>query len=351
VAELSPAATAIERRLLRWLADLAGLPEGAGGTFTIGAQEGTYTALAAARARLWPDAWEQGVGGRQAVVLTSELAHYSVQRAVGGLGLGTASCVPVAVDARYAMDPAALEAALAAQSVPVLAVVATAGSTPVGAFDDLEAIGRVCAEHGVWLHVDGAHGASALLSAHHRQRLAGVERADSLVWDPHKMLGLPLASGALLVRDEQLLDAAFAQRADYLFHDRSERVYDQGVRSFQCSRRGDALKLWIAWQRHGTDGLAALYDHLCATTLALHDAVAAHPDFEPLHRPEANILCFAHRGGLDEALRTAWNASGHGHLSLTRLRGRAVLRATIMNPFTRPEDCEATVRGLGEMRV
>jgi L-2,4-diaminobutyrate decarboxylase len=349
VAELSPAATAIERRVLRWLADLAGLPDSAGGTFTIGAQEGTYTALAAARARLWPDAWEHGVGGRRAVVLASGMAHYSVQRAVGGLGLGTAACVPVGVDARYAMDPAALEAALDAQDDPVLAVVATAGSTPVGAFDDLEAIGRLCAERGVWLHVDGAHGASALLSEAHRGRLAGVGRADSLVWDPHKMLGLPLASGALLVRDERLLDAAFAQRAEYLFHDRSERVYDQGVRSFQCSRRGDALKLWVAWQRHGTAGLAALYDHLCATTTALHDAAAANPDFEPLHRPEANILCFAHRGGRDEELRTDWNASGRGHLSLTRLDGRAVLRATVMNPFTTPADCEATVAGLAEL--
>ncbi len=349
VAELSRAATAIERRVLRWLADLAELPAGAGGTFTIGAMEATFTALAAARARLWPDAWERGVGGREAVVLCGQHAHYSVSRAVSQLGLGSAAGVAVAADARYAMDPQALAEALAAERRPVMAVVATAGSTAVGAFDDLEAIADLCAERGTWLHVDGAHGASALLSAAHRHRVAGVGRADSLAWDPHKMLSLPLASGALLLRDERRLDAAFAQHAEYLFHDRSERVYDQGVRSFQCSRRGDALKLWVAWQRHGTEGLAALYDHLCETTAAFHEAVEEHPAFDALHRPEANILCFAHRDGRDEELREAWNASGRGHLSLTRLDGRAVLRVTIMNPFTTPEHCRATLEGLAAL--
>ena len=349
VAELSRAATALERRVLRWLADLAGFPAEAGGTFTIGAMEATFTALAAARARLWPDAWEHGVGGREAVVLCGQHAHYSVARAVSQLGLGSAACVASPADERHATDPRALAMALAAERRPVMAVVATAGSTAVGAFDDLEAIADLCAERGIWLHVDGAHGASALLSAAHRHRVAGVGRADSLAWDPHKMLSLPLASGALLLRDERRLDAAFAQHAEYLFHDRSERVYDQGVRSFQCSRRGDALKLWVAWQRYGTDGLAALYDHLCATTAAFHAAVEEHPAFDALHRPEANILCFAHRGGRDEELREAWNASGRGHLSLTRLDGRPVLRVTIMNPFTTPEHCRATLDGLASL--
>ncbi len=349
VAELSPVATAVERRVLRWLADLAGLPASAGGTFTVGATEATFTALAAARARLWPDAWERGIAGRQAVVLCGEHAHYSVARATAQLGLGAAACVRVPADARFALDPAALRSLLAREERPVLAVVATAGATAVGAFDDLAAIGAICREHGVWLHVDGAHGASALLSERHRSRLAGSDGVDSLAWDAHKMLGLPLAAGALLLRDEARLDAAFVQHAEYLFHDRSERPYDQGVRSFQCSRRGDALKLWVAWQRHGTAGLGALYDRLCATTAALHEEVVAHPAFEPIHAPETNILCFAHAGGEDERLRTAWNAAGDGWLSLTRLGGRAVLRATVMNPFTTRADCLATLDGLAAL--
>ena len=160
---------------------------------------------------------------------------------------------------------------------------------------------------------------------------------------------MPLAASALLMADEGDLDAAFAQSAPYLFHDRPARSIDQGVRSFQCSRRADALKVWIAWQRYGTEGFAAVYDHLCATTHAIWERVAEHPSFEPLHEPECNILCFAHRDGRDEELREAWNASGAGHLSLTRLGGRAVLRATIMNPFTTPEHCRATLDGLASL--
>src|SRR5919109_4998277 len=141
------------------------------------------------------------------------------------------------------MDTDALAATLAELErvgTPVMAVVATAGSTATGSFDDLETIGALCDARGIWLHVDGAHGASALLSATHRARLRGIERARSLAWDPHKMMLMPLSTGMLLVRDERQLEAAFAQKAPYLFHGGDdERVWDQGTRSFMCSRRAD----------------------------------------------------------------------------------------------------------------
>src|SRR5205085_10693482 len=122
--------------------------------------------------------------------------------------------------------------------------------------DDLHAIADLCDENAVWLHVDAAHSGSALLSKTHRQRLRGIERARSIAWDPHKMMLLPTQAGILLVRDERDLDAAFSQRAPYLFADsRDARVWDQGTRSFMCSRRADVLKLWVALQRYGIDGL------------------------------------------------------------------------------------------------
>jgi L-2,4-diaminobutyrate decarboxylase len=341
VAELSPATTALERRVTRWLADLAGLGADAGGTLAIGATEATLTALLAARAAALPNAWEKGVDGADAIVLCSEHAHYSVARAVAMLGLGADRCVRVAVDDRYRLDPAALARALddaQAAGRTVIAVVATAGSTAVGGFDDLEAIGALCTVRGVWLHVDGAHGASALLSARHRHRLAGVEHATSLAWDAHKMLLLPLATGVLLVRDVALLDQAFRQSAPYLFHDRDELPPDQGVRSFQCSRRGDALRLWVAWQRYGSAGFETLYDRLCATTHEIWRAVVEHPAFEAVHEPECNILCFRSRAADDAALRAAYNRSGHGWVSLTSLAGRPTLRITVMNPLTTVAD-------------
>ena len=357
VREMSPAGTIIERRVIRWMADLAGLGEAAGGTFTSGGTEATFTALLAARARAMPDAWEQGVGDRAPVVLAGEHAHYAVTRAVAQLGLGMRRAI--AVPSRdHRMDPAALEARLDAldrDGVPVMAVVGTAGSTATGSFDDLETIGRLCDARDIWLHVDGAHGASALVSEAHRHRVRGIERARSIAWDPHKLLLMPLGTGMLLVRDEADLDRAFAQRAPYLFHGSEGRVLDQGVRSFLCSRPVDVLKLWVALQRYGLSGLAAAHDHLCDMARTLWEEINGRDDFVALHQPESNILCFRFvRPGLDEPaldelnrrLREAYNRSGAGWITSTVLAGRRVLRVTVMNPRTSRRHITAVLDGL-----
>ncbi|MBI5445483.1 MAG: aminotransferase class V-fold PLP-dependent enzyme, partial [Deltaproteobacteria bacterium] len=295
-------------------------------------------------------------------VVHGEHAHYAVSRAVGAMGLGTDSAVSVP-SREWKMDVAALEAALdrlAAEGRAVMAVVATAGSTATGSFDDLEAIGRLCEEHGLWLHVDGAHGASALFSATHRGRLRGLERARSIAWDPHKMMLMPLAAGMVLVRDERDLDAAFAQRAPYLFQAPGvARAWDQGPRSVQCSRRMDVLKVWVALQRYGAEGIGALYDHLVATAGALHAAIGRRPDFEALHEPEANILCFRYVGdgaikaerldALNLRLSEEFNRSGEGWVTTTLLGGKRVLRVTVMNPRTRISDVRRVLEGLGRM--
>jgi L-2,4-diaminobutyrate decarboxylase len=357
VREMSPAGTAVERQVIRWMCDLAGLGAEAGGTFTSGGTEATFTALLAARARALPDAWERGVGEGAPVVLAGEHAHYAVTRAVAELGLGMRRAV--AVPSRdHRMDTRALAGRLAqlrAEGAPVMAVVATAGSTATGSFDDLDTIGRLCEEHDAWLHVDGAHGASALVSARHRHRVRGIERARSIAWDPHKLLLMPLGTGMLLVRDEAELDRAFLQRAPYLFHGAGGRVLDQGVRSFLCSRPVDVLKLWVALQRYGLEGLAAAHDHLCDVAHGLWELIGTRDDFEAMHEPESNILCFRWRGpGLDDEalddrnrrLREAYNLSGAGWITTTVLDGRRVLRVTIMNPRTRASHTRALLDGL-----
>jgi L-2,4-diaminobutyrate decarboxylase len=359
VREMSPTLTAIETRIVHWMTELTGLGPEAGGTLTTGGTEATFTALLAARARSVPDAWERGLGADAPVVLYGEHAHYSVTRAVAQLGLGTRRAIAIpSRDLR--LDVSALErqlAQLASEGTRVMAVVATAGSTATGTFDDLDAIGRVCDANRVWLHVDGAHGASALLSREHRSRMRGIERARSLSWDPHKMMLLPLSAGLLLVRDERDLDAAFAQQAPYLFHgDAGERIADQGVRSFMCSRRADALKVWVALQRYGADGLGALYDHLCGVTHALHEAIAKRDDFESMHEPESNILCLRWTGSprraesslddLNRELRERYNRSGRGWITSTVLEGRRVLRVTVMNPRTHREHVTRLLDGL-----
>ena len=367
--EMSPTATVIEHQIVGWLSKLAGYGAGAGGTLTSGGTEANFTAMLAARNSAVPNAWEDGLGADPPFVVYGEHAHYAVTRAIGQLGMGRKKGIPIA-SRDHRMDVDLMVAALDRlrdEGKRVMAVVATAGTTATGSFDDLETIGAVCTDRGIWLHVDAAHGASALLSARPPQALKGLGHSRSLAWDPHKMMLLPLATGMVLTRDEGDLERAFAQQAPYLFHaGKSSRILDQGIRSFQCSRRADVLKLWFAIQRFGSRGLGRLYDHLCGTARTLYDAIEERRDFENLHEPESNILCFRYLGGakklrkgespaaddikrvdaLNRELRPRYNKEGTGWITATVLDGRPVLRVTMMNPRTGAAHVRALLDGL-----
>ncbi len=361
VGEMSPAATAIETRVIRWMCELAGFGGKAGGTVTTGGTEATFTALLAARNALIPDVWENGIGCNPPAIVCGEHAHYAVTRAAGELGLGMRRAVPVA-SREYRMDTDALAATLdrlEAEGTAVMAVVATGGSTATGSFDDLETIGPLCVERGIWLHVDGAHGASALFSAKHRHRLRGIEHARTIAWDPHKMMLIPLGTGMVLARDERDIEGAFAQSAPYLFHEGgTERRWDQGTRSFMCSRRADALKLWAALQRYGSRGIGLHYDHLCATANRLWELIGGRDDFVAMHEPESNILCFRWVGAphlpqaaLDEVnlrARERWNRE-RGWITTTVLEGVRVLRVTIMNLRTAEDHLREMLDGVARV--
>jgi L-2,4-diaminobutyrate decarboxylase len=212
----------------------------------------------------------------------------------------------------------------------------------------------------VWLHVDGAHGASFLASGKLRPLLKGIERADSVAWDPHKMMFMPISLGAIFVRDRRHLDAAFQQSAPYLFHPRpgEERSYDAGRRTLQCSRRLDALKLWVTLRHHGVHYFGRLQEKTVENTALLYRKLSAAADFEPMHAPESNILCFRHLparvrerspeeiDAFQGALRERYNASGKGWITATVLEGRRVLRVTMMNPLTEEEHIDRLLEGL-----
>jgi L-2,4-diaminobutyrate decarboxylase len=359
VFEMSPVMTVLEHRVVRWMTTLAGLGRESGGTFTSGGSEATFTALLAARGAILPDAWINGVGSDPPVLLCGEHAHYAVTRAAAELGLGMRNVLPVR-SRNYRMDTDALRGALgemARLGRRVMAVVATSGSTATGSFDDLAEISSLCDRHGVWLHVDAAHGGSALLSRRHRDRLSGIDRARSIAWDPHKILLIPTQAGLILVRDERDLDAAFSQRAPYLFQtDAAERNWDQGPRNFMCSRRADVLKVWVALQRYGADALGAMYEYFCDLTRLMYDDITERGDFVAMHEPESNILCFRYVGDgtrgdedldrINRELRERYNLSGEGWITATNLDGRRVLRVTIMNPRTTPADIRDVLDGL-----
>jgi L-2,4-diaminobutyrate decarboxylase len=354
--EMSPAATIVEKNVIRWLCEQVGYPAGAGGTTVSGGSAANLTGLLAARHRWSADG---GNVGKTPVVICSETAHYSIARAVAILGSGI-RVVEVPVDDGFRMITSELDHLLGAMEgteESPMAIVATAGSTATGSFDALMPIADLRDRHRTWLHVDAAHGASALLSKRLRGLVEGLSRADSLSWDPHKMMWMPLSTSALLVREESWLREAFLSDAPYLFH-RDREGLDLGAMTIQCSRRADAVKLWLALNTIGPGAIAEAMERVAARAAEFFALLAAADDFEPMHEPQFNIVCFRFRppgsrdgaelDSLNETLRQRLLESGAGWITTTRLRGRRCLRVTLINPATSRADLEAI---LGKLRA
>lgn len=361
VVEMGPAATAIERALVRWLANALALPATSDGLLTSGGSLGNLTALLAARQlRAGWDVWNEGAhAGPPLCVLVSEQAHYSIARAAQILGWGREGAWPVAVDANYRMRSDALESALSAARASgrkPIAIVGSACTTATGSFDPLERIAEVCAREKLWFHVDGAHGAPAALSERHRHLVRGIERADSVVVDAHKLLHVPALSTAVLFRDPAHACAAFAQEASYLFNG----AHDSALRTVECTKRMLGLSLYALLRLEGRQSLAAHVERLFELARDFARRVRERGDFELAVEPEANIVCFRvlRKGarGTDEELDTLHArlreqivAERRFYIVQTRLHGRLWLRVTLMNPRTTLADLERLLERLTEL--
>ena len=363
--EMGPAAAAIEYFLINWLLAKVGWPpspypgEGeagaggeapGGGVLTHGGSLANLTALIAARSRLAPQVWETG-NPPDLALLAPAGSHYSIARAAGILGLGHQAVYDLATDDRGVVLPDRLPAVwrrLAEDGRRAIALVANACSTALGLYDPLEEIAGFCAEHGLWFHVDGAHGAGALLSAGERGRLRGVERADSLVWDAHKLLRAPTVCAAVLVRDARTLDRAFQQEASYLFHEKEQPGYDFIHRTVECTKAGLGLRLFAVLAALGEGGLARYIDRQFRLTREAYGLLKELPDFELAAEPESNILCFRLQGEdeLQLKVRARLLAEGCFYISATTHAGRRWLRLVLMNPDTELADIRRLVERL-----
>jgi L-2,4-diaminobutyrate decarboxylase len=363
VYEMGPLEVAMEHALIRRFASFIGYGDEAGGVFTSGGSAGNLTALLAARqAKAGFDAWNDGVAaGPPLGVLVSEQAHYSVQRSLQIAGFGKTALESVPVDAAYRMRPELLDEArsrLFSRGRRAIAVVASAGSTATGAYDPLQPIAEYCQREGLWLHVDAAHGASALLSARLRSRLDGIALADSVVWDAHKMMLMPALVTAVLFRNEAQSYEAFAQKASYLFEGEDPRAewFNLASRTLECTKRWMVLPLYTALRRHGSEFFARYVEAQVARAARFADAVEASGDFELAVCPESNIVCFRYVGGavrsdeqrdaLQRRIRNDVIRSGRYYLVQTSLRGRIFLRVTIINPLTSDADLEELLGAL-----
>lgn len=347
VYETGPSATLMERQVIRWMAELIGWNNAAGILTSGGAQANLTALLAARQVKAGRDVWHDGIASSApCFILASEHAHYSVSRAAGIMGLGTQAVVSIAADTQGRMELADLQhqhQKIVQRGARVIAVVATAGCTPTGSIDPLPAIGAYCKQHDLWLHVDGAHGASALLSRQHREQVSGIELADSVVWDGHKLLYMPAAVSAVIFRNPAHSYAAFAQQASYLFNGNNseEETYNTSYRTLECTKRMMSLKLWAAFSLYGVEGLGRLVERVFSTARSLAERLDQSADFVLLMPPQTNIVCFRYGDGDQSAIRQRLIESGAFHITQVNLHDKIWLRTTVMNPFTTERDLDA----------
>lgn len=349
--ETGPVSSAMEEWVVKQLAQALGLDPNAGGFLTSGGTLANLTALLAARRhRACGSVWEEGTQERLALMVSAE-AHYCVDRAARILGWGTEGVILVPTDERYRMRtdllPEYLDRARA-QGLKVIAVVGSACSTSTGSYDDLSAIADFCEAENLWLHVDGAHGVPAALSPQYRHLLQGLERADSIAVDYHKMMMLPATLTGLLFRRDADSYRTFAQKAQYLWsEDDTAEWYNYGKRNFECTKRMMSLIVYATWQQYGQALFVANVETLYGLTRRFAVLIEARPDFELALPPQANIVCFRYRpqglapaelSELNATLRARCLERGNFYLVQTRLQGELWLRTTLMNPFTTEAD-------------
>ncbi len=328
-----------ENEALRWLANLAGFPPEAGGTFLQGGTLGNLSALHAARHTAL--AQRGGVRPARWQIACSAEAHSSVAQAAQVLDV---ELIDVPVDANHRLSGANLRAALAANANDGLfAVVASAGATNLGVIDDLSVVADVCRERGVWLHVDGAYGLAALAAPGMRSVFDGIELADSFIVDPHKWLFAPYDCCALLYRDPEQARAAHSQSAAYLDAIAARNEWNPSDYGVQLSRRARGLPFWFSLAVHGTDAYAKAIETTLAVTRQAAEEIRSRPYLELLVEPELSVLVFR-RHGWSWADYDAWSArlfaSGVAFVMPTRVKGKSAARIVILNPRTTVGDIE-----------
>ena len=350
----SPAATELEQRVLRWVAELIGLPPDWFGEITDTASASTMYALAAAREAAGLEIRTRGMAGRTDLprlrVYTSDQAHSSVEKACIALGLGQEGLCKVPTDAEFRMRADLFEQAVAADvaaGVRPLAAVATVGTTSTTSVDPIAAIADVCARHGMWLHIDAAYGGAAAVVPEMRHVLDGCDRADSLVVNPHKWLFTPVDCSLLYTARPDDLRAAFSLVPAYLTTPEDGGVVNLMDYGLSLGRRFRALKLWMVIRAYGAEGLASLISGHIELARRLAAAIEAEPGWELLAPVPFSTVCFRrHPAGMDDedelrrlnsAIIDHVNADGRAFISHTDLGGRYAVRVAIGNLATTAE--------------
>ena len=362
VYEMGPASMAAERNVIRYISGLIGFGREADGIFTHGGSAGNLTGLLAARQAMSDyNVWEEGVRhDRPAGIIVSDQSHYSISRNARVIGLGGASVIRIANDSRYAMRTDLLEETrrrAEKEGIRVIGVAANACSTATGTYDNLEEIAAFCRENRLWFHVDGAHGLGVLFSDRYRHLVRGLEHADSVVLDFHKMLLTPGLNTMVLFRDGRKSYETFSQKAGYLFekHDSNE-WYNAAKRTLECTRSALGIVAWAVINYYGREALGKYVESRYDLATRFAGAIRREKGMELAVTPESNIVCFRYApegipaeklNDLNRMIRKELVHSGEFYIVQTELDGNIWMRTALMNAMTDENDLE---RLLGSVR-
>lgn len=331
----------LEQILLDKMAALAGM-SGGDGLFTPGGSMSNLAAMIIARNEKVSGTREEGLPGGRHMMYTSAESHYSVRKNAGLIGLGRENVRKVPVDSAGRMLPDELERMIKEDQErgnhPTM-VITTSGTTVMGAFDPIKPIVEIGHRHDLWVHVDGAFGGSALLSKEHAALMEGVGLADSLTWDAHKMMGVPLICSVMLTREPGLTSKHFDEAATYLFQQDEDRL-NPGTRSLQCGRRNDALKLWAAWQHLGDSGYEKRLHRQMELAAHFRDRVSRDPELTLSFEPEWINVCFEVTGKPSDKICDLLDKRQLAKLGWGIVFGRRVIRMVCVNPALSEADLD-----------
>jgi len=349
--EMGSVTTAMEKLVVNCFTEALGYGPGGDGFLTSGGTLANLTALLTARkVKVNSNTWEEGIGGMKLALMVSSEAHFCIDRAARIMGLGSDGIILIETNDDFQMKTELLEKNLQIakeKGIHVFAVVGSSCSTATGSYDNLEAIADFAANHDIWFHVDGAHGAPVIFSGKYKHLADGIHLADSVVIDCHKMLMTPTLTTALLYKNALQSYQTFQQDAHYLWQQETDpEWYNYGKRTFECTKLMMSLKFFTLMKVHGMEVLGENVTYLYDLARTFSSLIKKRDWFELAMEPQSNIVCFRlfnpsmsneELNKLNARVRKGILHDGEFYIVQTTLKGTIFLRTTLMNPFTTKE--------------
>ena len=342
--EVAPVFSLIEKEVITKLGEKIWGKGMGDGVFTAGGSMSNMNALFLAREHLLTQAKQKGLFQEKPLaVFVSEQAHYSFTKGVNFLGFGRDALIKIPSNSKAQINTDALKKVIdktKKEGKRPLMLIGIAGTTISGSFDDLTTLAQIAKKHAMWFHVDAAFGGSLLFSEQHKSKLKGIEYADSVTWNFHKVMGMNLSTASFLTKEKGILNKAFNVNAGYLFHE-TDYDFDLGQKSLQGGRRPDAFKLWLSWKYQGENGLSKHVNSLCNAAQTMATMIDNKPDLELFSKPESSIVCFRYTGELNDSntlddlnirIRNHIFTKGELLFNYAVLNNKTYLRCVLLDP-------------------